>query len=74
VTRVRVRELRERKGWTAADLGYKLGVSEGTVRSWEQGRHLPRGATLRRKLARVLGVDVAELGLERDSHEVQSAG
>jgi len=41
-------ELRRWNGWTQQDLALMAGVTAGTVRAWEQGRHRPRPAALKR--------------------------
>lgn len=51
---------RERKGFTQADLGKVLGVTQGVVSFWEIGRNLPEASKLP-DLARALGCTVDEL-------------
>ena len=55
-------EARERKGWTQAQLGEKVGVTEYTVFRWEHREAKPRSKYLL-KLMEVLGVDEFGLGL-----------
>lgn len=38
---MRVKELRQRLGWTQARLAAKLGVEVTTVQNWEHGRARP---------------------------------
>ena len=52
VTSERIKELRQARGWTQADLARKLGVTRNGVNSWEQGLSMPSPASL---------VDLAEL-------------
>ncbi len=52
---VRLREARDRRGWTLIELGTKAGVGTTTVTSIETGSRQPRGDTVE-KLARALGV------------------
>lgn len=44
--RVRLRALRERRGWTQATLAEVAGYSYMTVRSWESGYKIPKPASL----------------------------
>lgn len=60
VTGVAVKQLRERKGLTQADLADLIGVSSKTVSKWETARGLP-DISLLGPLARALGVSVPEL-------------
>lgn len=41
---MRIKELRETKGWTKSELGNRLGMKSYTsVTRWEDGSNLPRG-------------------------------
>lgn len=64
----RIRELREGRGLTMAELARLLAVSESTVYRWEAGDSVPQ-KHIRTKLARRLGVGVEELGLEGGTNE-----
>lgn len=57
---VALREARERKGLTTADVASAVGRSQETVRRWERGDHEP-GARLLLRLAGLLGLDLSEL-------------
>lgn len=59
----RIREIRQQRAHTVAGLARVLGLSERTIRYWEDGRSLPTKANARR-LARALGVTVEKLGLD----------
>lgn len=52
--------LRNGKNWTQADLAERIGVQQPTIQRWEAEGRQPRRASLA-KLAKVLGVEVAEL-------------
>jgi type I restriction enzyme M protein len=52
----RIKELREKKGWNQKELSEQLGVSQGAVSSWENGRSRPRSAQLA-KLQALFGLD-----------------
>lgn len=43
----RVREARQKRGWTQEELAKRAGVVHGTIRSVENGSRAPRGKTLR---------------------------
>ena len=60
VTGAAVRQLRESRGMTQAELGEKIGVSSKTVSKWETARGLP-DISLLQPLARALGISVIEL-------------
>ena len=60
VTGAVIRQLREARGMTQAELAEKLGVSSKTVSKWETARGLP-DIILLQPLAQALGVSVIEL-------------
>lgn len=60
VTGATIRELRERKKLTQADLAAMLAVSDKAVSKWETGKGYP-DITLLEPLGQALGVSVAEL-------------
>lgn len=60
VTGAIIRELRERRGLTQAQLAEKLNVSDKTVSKWETGKGYPDIALLE-PIARTFDVSVAEL-------------
>ena len=60
VTGAMIRELREKKNLTQAELAEKLFVSDKTVSKWENGKGYPDIALLD-PIARVFGISVAEL-------------
>jgi transcriptional regulator with XRE-family HTH domain len=60
----RIRELRLQAGYPHQALALLLGVGERTVRRWENGEAIPTARNARR-LARRLGVTVADLELGR---------
>jgi ribosome-binding protein aMBF1 (putative translation factor) len=47
--------------WTQAGLARKVGASVRSVKAWEAGDAVPR-LFFRRRLAKVLGVNISELG------------
>ncbi len=55
----RLRQIRERAGYSQQELADTAGVSQHTISEIELGRRKPQGRTLR-KLASVLGVEVAD--------------
>ena len=57
---MRIKRLRKSKGWTQAVLARKAKLSLGYLARLETGHHDPTVTTLR-KLAKALGVPVAEL-------------
>lgn len=57
---VRLKALREKRGWTQETLARKAKVSHGYLARLEIGMHDPKLATLK-KLAKALKVKLAEL-------------
>lgn len=55
-----VAELRKQKGWTQAQLGEMLGVTNKTVSRWENGNYMPELSVIP-SLAKALDVSVNEL-------------
>ena len=60
VTGSTIRQLRENRNMTQAELAQKLGLSSKTISKWETGKGLP-DITLLQPLAQVLGISVIEL-------------
>ena len=60
VTGATIRELREKRNMTQADLAEKIGVSSKTISKWETAKGLP-DITLLQPLAQALGISVIEL-------------
>ena len=60
VTGVTIRELREKREMTQAELAEQIGVSSKTVSKWETGKGLP-DITMLQPLAQALGISVIEL-------------
>lgn len=56
----RIREEREKRGWTQGDLSKHSGTNRDTISGVESGRHRPRPSTLR-KLAGAFGLEVRDL-------------
>ncbi len=61
--------LRKEKGWTQAELGEKLGVSNQAVSKWESGMTLP-DVMLLPHIAKILGVSIEDLYNEADNAEL----
>lgn len=63
---IRLKELRDAKGWTQDDLAEASGMNRVTIAKYEAGRSEPKSASLG-KLAMALGVDAGViLGLDED--------
>ena len=60
VTGAAIRQLRESRGLTQAELGERIGVSGKTVSKWETAKGLP-DISLLQPLAQALGISVIEL-------------
>ena len=60
VTGTTIRQLRDRRSMTQAELAEKIGVSSKTVSKWETAKGLP-DISLLQPLARALGISVIEL-------------
>ena len=60
VTGAVIRELREKRGMTQAELAQKLYVSDKTVSKWENAKGYP-DISLLESIAEVFGISVAEL-------------
>lgn len=56
----RIREEREKRGWTQGDLSEHSDTNRDTISGIESGRHRPRPSTLR-KIAGAFGIEVREL-------------
>jgi transcriptional regulator with XRE-family HTH domain len=57
---MKLKALRNERGWTQPVLARRAGVSHGYIARLETGRHDPKLSTLA-KLAKALGVPVTEL-------------
>jgi len=57
-----IRQLREAKNWTQAELAHRAGVAPSTIYNWERGKFEPRVGQLR-DLAAALGVRMDEIAL-----------
>lgn len=70
--RQNIKELRQEKGLTQAELANKIGVTQGAVYFWEKGINEPTAGYLI-KMARVFSVSVDELlSFERDKEQDHS--
>jgi len=67
----RLRHIREQAGYSQQELADESGVSQHTISELEQGRRRPQGRTLR-KLAKVLGVEVADLRKDPESPKAEA--
>lgn len=56
----RIKELRQARGWTQADLARRLSITRNGVNSWEQGLSTPSPASLV-DLARLFSVSTGYL-------------
>ena len=51
----RIRELRQARGWTQAELARRMGITRNGINSWEQGLSTPSPGSLV-ELSRILSV------------------
>ena len=66
-----LRQHRQSRHLSQAQLGLLLGVQPATVGTWERGEAIPR-QRMRRKLARQLGVTQEALGFDRLPEESEA--
>ena len=65
MTAERIKALREARGWTQAELAWRLSITRNGVNSWEQGLSMPSPACLV-DLAKLFSVSTDYLlGVER---------
>jgi transcriptional regulator with XRE-family HTH domain len=64
--------LREANGWTQLQLANKIGVTPGTVYTWETGRKMPRVGYLQ-ALAAAFGVRMDDIALATEQDQKQTA-
>lgn len=70
---IRLKELRDARGWTQDDLADASGMNRVTIAKYEAGRSEPKSASLG-KLAMALGVDAnVILGIEEESNTIKSS-
>src|SRR5215203_3781897 len=67
----RLRHIREQAGYSQQELADESGVSQHSISELELGRRRPQGRTLR-KLAKVLGVEVADLRKDPESPKAEA--
>ena len=60
VTGTTIRQLREKRSLTQAELAEQIGVSSKTISKWETGKGLP-DISLLQPLAQALGISLIEL-------------
>lgn len=64
--RSRVRELRERRGWSQAQLGERLGVSRQTINAIETGKYDP-SLPLAFRIARTFGETIESIFIPEEA-------
>jgi transcriptional regulator with XRE-family HTH domain len=67
-----IRELREERGWSQAELAYRAEVSPSTVYNWEAGRFEPKASQLRR-VAQALGASMDNIEFASDEGKERAA-
>jgi len=60
-----IRQLREARGWSQAELAHRVGVAPSTIYNWERGKFDPRASQLR-QLALALAVSMDDIALTDD--------
>jgi len=58
-----IRDYREARGWSQAELAFRSGVSPSTVYNWEAGRFEPKASQLR-KVALALEISMDAIDFE----------
>lgn len=69
----RISETRKKRGFTVQDLALQTGVTDKTVKSWENGKNKPR-ANKMQMLAGILGTPLLWLLEGREQFDPQSNG
>ena len=64
--KTRIKEYRQQRGWTQADLGDRIGASKAHVSEMEGGKKNP-STPLMERMAAVFGVKVSDLFEDADS-------
>jgi transcriptional regulator with XRE-family HTH domain len=64
--KLRIKELRDAKGWKVSDLSYASRVPVDTIYKYEREALTNPGAALLKKLADALGVTIDELIVQED--------
>lgn len=70
---LRVKELREARGWTQAQLAEAAGVAQSLISDLEAGKRASRYTTLMR-IAKALGVSLSELTSEEVVNSERTRG
>lgn len=73
VTAEKIKELRQARGWTQAELARRMGVTRNGINSWEQGLSMPSPASLV-ELARIFSVSTDYLLGMEPLHTVNVTG
>lgn len=68
---LRLKQERERRGWSQSTLAERLGTNQVNISRWEKGSTVP-GPYFRQRLGDVFGKSLEELGLVIDTEDVQS--
>ncbi len=65
-----IRQLRQERGWTQAELAERLGVSRDSISAWERGLTSPRFRTVLR-LAQLFRVSITDIAFGPAGQEPQ---